>query len=71
MEICRTPAELKAWSQNFGHEAILMTLTSYGTMPAHRQRDLIRAVRVSKDDDDRLALAIGRAALAAKAGIDH
>jgi integrase len=27
---CRTPEELKAWSQNLGHENIATTLTSTG-----------------------------------------
>jgi integrase len=59
MEICRTPAELKAWSQNLGHEAVLTTLTSYGTIPAHRQRDLIRATTRDEDEDAK-ALRFGR-----------
>ena len=32
----------KAWSQNLGHNDILTTLTSYGTVPDHRQAELIR-----------------------------
>ena len=59
MELCRTPAELKAWSQNLGHEKVLTTLTSYGAIPAHRQRDLIRATAHSEDDDAK-ALRLGR-----------
>src|SRR5690606_33716241 len=38
MEICRTPAELKAWSQNLGHDRVLTTLHSYGEVPFHQQR---------------------------------
>ncbi len=37
--------ELKAWSQNLGHSDVTTTLTSYGTIPDHRQGELIRAVR--------------------------
>ncbi len=43
-KICRTPEELKAWSQNLGHENMLTTLTSYGTIDPHRQRELISRI---------------------------
>lgn len=39
--------ELKAWSQNLGHADVTTTLTSYGTVPVHRQGELIRASRVA------------------------
>ena len=42
--VCTTPAEYKAWSQNLGHQGTLVTLTSYGTLPSHTQRELIRTV---------------------------
>lgn len=42
---CATAEELKAWSQNLGHDDMLVTLTSYGTIPAHRQAELIRKPR--------------------------
>lgn len=42
--ICTTPAEYKAWSQNLGHDAVLVTLTSYGTLPGYSQRELIKKV---------------------------
>lgn len=38
---CQTPEEYKAWSQNLGHEGVLTTLTSYGAVSSHRQRELI------------------------------
>lgn len=62
MEVCRTPEELKAWSQNLGHDDVLTTFSSYGQLPTHRQRDLIRAVAHARDDDE-LALELGRSAL--------
>jgi integrase len=40
--VCRSPEEFKAWSQNLGHEGVLMTLTSYGAVPARRQSDIMR-----------------------------
>lgn len=33
---------MKAWSQNLGHADVLTTFTSYGSVPAHRQGELIR-----------------------------
>lgn len=33
---------LKSWSQNLGHQGLLTTLTSYGTVPTDRQGELIR-----------------------------
>lgn len=38
------PEAMKAWSQNLGHADVLVTLTSYGDIPAHRQGELIRAL---------------------------
>jgi integrase/recombinase XerD len=37
-----THAQLKAWSQNLGHEGLLTTLTSYGTLPLEEQGRLIQ-----------------------------
>jgi len=42
--LCTTPEEFKAWSQNLGHEHVLTTLTSYGTVPSARQAELIRSL---------------------------
>ena len=42
MAIDLTPEEMKAWSQNLGHNDVLTTFTSYGSVPAHRQGELIR-----------------------------
>jgi integrase len=39
---CRTPEEFKAWSQNLGHENVLTTLQSYGTVAPHRQAEIIK-----------------------------
>ena len=55
---CGTPEELKAWSQNLGHENIATTLTSYGRIDPHRQGDVI--ARISGDargagEDDPMA----------------
>lgn len=42
--ICTTPEAFKAWAQNLGHERVLTTLTSYGTVALHRQAELIRGL---------------------------
>lgn len=39
--ICRTPEELKAWSQNMLHEDVLTMFTSYGKVADHRQAEII------------------------------
>lgn len=41
-EICKTPEDFKAWSQNLGHEKVLTTFTSYGEVACHRQGEIIR-----------------------------
>jgi integrase len=47
--VCRTPEEFRAWSQNLGHDKVLTTFTSYGTVPPHRQAELIRNLGASAD----------------------
>ncbi len=42
--VCKTPAEFKAWSQNLGHDGVLVTLTSYGTLPDYTQRALMQGL---------------------------
>jgi integrase len=40
-DFCTTPGQYKSWSQNLGHKDVLVTLTSYGTVPSHKQRGMI------------------------------
>ena len=56
-QICPTIESFKAWSQNIGHEKMLTTLTSYGTVPAAKQAELIRALGEKKpiSEDERIA----------------
>ena len=51
-QLCRTPEEFKAWSQNLGHEQVLTTFNSYGKVSTHRQGELIRAVRPDLTGED-------------------
>jgi integrase/recombinase XerD len=56
--VCRTPEELKAWSQNLGHDDVMTTLRSYGEVPSARQAEIIRNLNQSRepgiDADDAL-----------------
>jgi integrase len=63
MALDLTPEAMKAWSQNLGHADVLTTFTSYGSVPTHRQGELIartgdRAAedRVSLSNEQRAAL---------------
>lgn len=41
---CRTPEQFQAWSQNLGHEGVLTTFFSYGSVSKARQGQLIRGL---------------------------
>jgi len=41
-EVCKTPEQFKAWSQNLGHEKVLTTFLSYGEVACLRQGEIIR-----------------------------
>lgn len=61
---CRTAEEFKAWSQNAGHDDVMTTFTSYGSVSSHRQAELISSLReraaakVCELDDVEIANAI-------------
>jgi integrase len=42
-EVCQTPEQFKAWSQNFGHDKVLSTLY-YGQLESSRQGEIIRSL---------------------------
>jgi len=42
LRLSRNPEEAKAWSQNLGHEGMLTTLVSYGTIPSYRQEQIFQ-----------------------------
>jgi integrase len=62
-QLCTTPEQFKAWSQNIGHERVLTTLTSYGKVPAVRQAELIRGLGKSNaaHEDERIAAIVAAA----------
>ncbi len=56
-QVCKSPEDFKAWSQNLGHEQVLTTFTSYGAVRPDRQAEIIRrlgkprqAVEASPDE---------------------
>lgn len=53
-QVCRTPEEFKAWSQNLGHEKVLTTFSSYGQVTDARQRDLMRGLSRAPEGNERL-----------------
>jgi len=51
---CKTPEEFEAWSKNLGHEQMLTTFRSYGSIDPQRQGELIRMLRSEERDEDKL-----------------
>ncbi len=47
-ERCQSPEAFKAWSQNLGHEQVLTTFMSYGSVACDRQGEIIRGLTGSK-----------------------
>lgn len=43
-QVCQSPEEFKAWSQNLGHEQVLTTFVSYGKVSTDRQADIMRGI---------------------------
>lgn len=44
-KLCTTAESFKAWSQNLGHEGVLTTLTSYGTLSMERQGEVLKGLQ--------------------------
>ena len=42
--VCQTPEQFKVWSQNLGHEGVMTTFMSYGTVTVNRQKELIQTL---------------------------
>lgn len=43
-DVCQSPEQFKAWSQNLGHEKVLTTFLNYGEVACHRQGEIIRGL---------------------------
>ena len=68
--LCRDAEHFKAWSQNLGHEGVLTTFLSYGTVAPRRQGQIIHALAAvdttqSHGGADDVAQAVVRAMLGA------
>ena len=48
-DVCKSPKEFKAWSQNLGHEKVLTTFTSYGEVACDRQGEIIRCLATPQE----------------------
>ena len=48
---CKTIEASKAWSQNLGHNNLMTTFTSYGSIDEFKQGEIIK--RLGKNDDDK------------------
>lgn len=51
-QICKTPEDFKAWSQNLGHEKVLTTMTSYGNLSIHEQSEIINRLQADKENKE-------------------
>ena len=54
MKITKSPEEIKAWSQNIGHEDVMTSFRSYGEVSEHRQSEIIHHLSL-KDDGPSVA----------------
>ena len=50
LTLCKTPEQFKMWSQNLGHESVLITFYSYGEVPDYRQAELLKKLREPKSE---------------------
>ncbi|WYD81034.1 MAG: hypothetical protein V8K32_01320 [Candidatus Electrothrix gigas] len=72
-QVCKTPEQFKAWSQNLSHEKVLTTFFSYGEVAGQRQGEIIRDLAAPQADTptgvDDLAKALVREMQ--KAGVEE
>lgn len=60
-ERCQNPEQFKSWSQNLGHEGVLTTFYSYGTVAVHRQGEIIKSLGQCSSTNDTTISAKARA----------
>jgi integrase len=48
-DLCKSPEEFKAWSQNLGHEKVLTTFVSYGAVARDRQGEILRGLATPQE----------------------
>lgn len=73
--LCKTPEQFKAWSQNLGHEGVLTTFYSYGSVGSGRQceimRDLAKPQNATKSVAAEIARAVVRELHSASSGLEN
>src|SRR5277367_540203 len=61
-EVCQSPEQFKAWSQNLGHEQVLTTFLNYGSVARERQGEIIRGLgahrQSTQSDAEQIAEAV-------------
>jgi integrase/recombinase XerD len=69
-QVCRTPEDFKAWSQNLGHEGVLTTFRSYGAVGNGRQGEIIRHLGRPADEiaDEKIMAALRKLASSGRLG---
>jgi integrase len=69
-KVCQTPEAFKAWSQNLGHDGVLTTFYSYGSVAPHRQGEIIRSLAMPEGRvEPTLELILGMAQQLVRAGM--
>jgi len=53
-ELCQSPEDFKAWSQNLGHEKVLVTFTSYGEVAPQRQSEIMQRLAAPQPADRKI-----------------
>lgn len=67
-QICSTPEEFKAFSQNLSHESVLTTFTSYGEVAPHRKSEIMRNLARPRRSTEDLLAAVRELVWAGKQG---
>lgn len=56
--LCNSPEAFKAWSQNLGHESVLTTFYSYGSVAPARQAEIISGLQRTPTEEARYSLSL-------------
>ena len=66
--VCKDPEQFKSWSQNLGHEGVLTTFLSYGTVAPGRQGQIIQTLSMGAAQPQAHADVVAQAVLQAMRG---
>jgi len=59
--LCKTAEQFKAWSQNLGHEGVLTTFYSYGSVAIGRQGEIMQDLAKPQNKGEFEAVEIAKA----------